>query len=241
MLGQAARAQGLKVTLCGEGADELFGGYRRYRPNLLKSLRGPKPRKGVFDKSDGVSLPDAWREGIDDAEGEVRGRWPGHVQRLQALDVAEWLPNDLLVKLDRCLMIHSVEGRTPYLDPEVARFAVTLPDSLKIKGDVGKILPRRWLFQADPQYPAFAKKRGFNTPVGGWIAARAPQIGPLVARQPGVRDLFDPAAVEAVMNDAARRDQPAWSLLYYALWHSTRILGISPEGDIAAVLAEAAR
>jgi asparagine synthase (glutamine-hydrolysing) len=241
VLGRAARADGLKVTLCGEGADELFAGYRRYRPNWLKQLRGPKPRKGVFDKSEGVTIPGGWRAGLDAAEAEARGRWSGETQRLQALDVAEWLPNDLLVKLDRCLMTHSVEGRTPYLDPEVAKFAATLPDSLKIKGDLGKILPRRWLAGADPQYPAMAKKRGFNTPVGGWIAARAPQIAPLVARQPGVRGLFDAAAVEAVIGGAANRDQPAWSLLYYALWHSTRIMGISAEGDIAAVLAEAAR
>jgi asparagine synthase (glutamine-hydrolysing) len=241
LLGRAARQEGLKVTLCGEGADELFAGYRRYRPNLLKRLRGRKPRKGVFDKSEGVTFATDWRAGIDAAAGEVRRRWPSATRRLQALDVAEWLPNDLLVKLDRCLMIHSVEGRTPYLDPEVAKFAATLPDSLKIQGDLGKILPRRWLAAADPQYPAMAKKRGFNTPVGGWIAARAPQIAPLVARQPGVRALFTPTMVEAIIGDAARRDQPAWSLLYYALWHSTRILGVPADHDIALVLAEAAR
>ncbi len=241
MLGRAAREDGLKVTLCGEGADELFGGYRRYRPDLLRRLRGPRPRRGVFDRVEGVEWPGAWRGGIDAAAADLRARWPGEMQRLQALDVAEWLPNDLLIKLDRCLMIHGVEGRTPYLDPAVATFAATLADGLKVKGDLGKILPRRWLAAADPHYPAMAKKRGFNTPVGGWIALRAPQVAPLVAAQPGVRARFDRPTVEAVIGEAARRDQPAWSLLFYALWHSTRILGISPEGDIAAVLAEAAR
>jgi asparagine synthase (glutamine-hydrolysing) len=244
-LGRAARTDGLKVTLCGEGADELFAGYRRYRPNPLKRLRAAKPRKGVFDKSEGVKIPERWRAGIEAAAATPPAGWSGTTQRLQALDVAEWLPNDLLVKLDRCLMIHSVEGRTPYLDPKVAAFAATLPDSLKIAGpfggDLGKLLPRRWLAQADPRYPAMAKKRGFNTPVGGWIAARAPQIAPLVARQPGVAALFDAAAVEAIIGGAEKRDQPAWSLLFYALWHSTRIVGISAEGDIAAVLAAAAR
>jgi asparagine synthase (glutamine-hydrolysing) len=236
MLGKAAREDGLKVTLCGEGADELFAGYRRYRPNWLQRLRGPKPRKGVFR----AAVAGDWRAGIKAAEVDVSTEWSHPTQRLQALDVAEWLPNDLLVKLDRCLMINSVEGRTPYLDPEVAKFAMSLPDSLKIQGDLGKILPRRWLAGADPLYPAMAKKKGFNTPVGGWIAARAGQIAPLLAKQPGVRQVFDPATVEAVIRGAAERDQPAWSLLYYGLWHSTVVLGHDPQGDIAEVLSEAA-
>ena len=240
ILGREARADGLKVTLCGEGADELFGGYRRYRGGWLRDTLGSAARKGVFEKL-GIGIRPGWRAGLNAVEAEARRRWPGRAQRLQAVDVAEALPNNLLLKLDRCLMIHSVEGRTPYIDPEVAKFAVTLPDSLRTRGDLGKIVPRRWLAQADPHYPAMAKKRGFNTPVGGWIADRAPQIAPLVARQPGVRAVFDPATVEQIIGDARQQDQPAWSLLFYALWHSTRVLGIDPEGDIGGVLAEAGR
>ncbi|HAI28629.1 MAG TPA: hypothetical protein DCM48_03565, partial [Thalassospira sp.] len=41
----------------------------------------------------------------------------------QAVDCADWLPNDLLLKLDRMLMAHGLEGRTPFLDPVVAEFA----------------------------------------------------------------------------------------------------------------------
>ena len=178
---------------------------------------------------------------LNTVEADARRRWPGRAQRLQAVDVAEALPNNLLLKLDRCLMIHSVEGRTPYIDPEVAKFAVTLPDHLRTRGDLGKIVPRRWLAKADPHYPAMAKKRGFNTPVGGWIDERAPQIAPLVARQPGVRALFDQPTAEAIIRAARQQDQPAWSLLFYALWHSTRVLGVDPEGDIGGVLAEAGR
>ncbi len=239
VLGREARADGLKVALCGEGADELFGGYRRYRGGWLRDAVGSPARKGVFEKL-GIALRPGWRAGLNLVEAEARERWPGRAQRLQAVDVAEALPNNLLVKLDRCLMIHSVEGRTPYIDPEVAKFAVTLPDSLRTRGDLGKIVPRRWLAKADPLYPSMAKKRGFNTPVGGWIADRAPQIAPLVARQPGVRAVFDAATVSAIIGGAGQQDQPAWSLLFYALWHSTRVLGVDPQGDIGGVLAEAA-
>ena len=239
MLGRAARQDGLKVTLCGEGADELFGGYRRYRFGWLRELLGSRPRRGVFEKLGFVVRP-GWRSALEAVEAHSRKVWSSHAQRAQATDVAEALPNNLLLKLDRCLMINSVEGRTPYIDPEVARFAATLPEALKTQGDLGKILLRRWLAKADPAYPAMAKKRGFNTPVGGWIQGRADQLAPLVARQPGVRAVFEPEAVEMIIRDAARRDQPAWSLIFYALWHSTRVLGVRPDGDIAAVLAEAA-
>jgi len=240
ILGREARADDLKVTLCGEGADELFGGYRRYRGGWLRDALGSQARRGVFEKL-GIHLRPDWRAPLNAVEAEAGARWPGRAQRLQAVDVAEALPNNLLIKLDRCLMIHGVEGRTPYIDPEVAKFAVTLPGHLRTQGDLGKIVPRRWLAKADPHYPAMAKKRGFNTPVGGWIADRGPQLAPLLARQPGVRDVFDAATVEAIIGDARQQDQPAWSLLFYALWHSTRVLGIDPADDIGGVLAEAAR
>ena len=240
ILGREARADGLKVALCGEGADELFGGYRRYRGGWLRDALGSPARKGVFEKL-GFELRPGWRSALNAVEAESRVRWLGRAQRLQAVDVAEALPNNLLLKLDRCLMINSVEGRTPYIDREVAKFAVTLPDCLRTQGDLGKIVPRRWLAKADPLYPAMAKKRGFNTPVGGWIADRAPQIAPLVARQPGVRSVFDQATATSIMRGARQQDQPAWSLLFYALWHSTRVLGIDPEGDIGGVLTEAGR
>jgi len=240
ILGREARAEGLKVTLCGEGADELFGGYRRYRGGWLRDAVSAQARKGVFEKL-GIAISPGWRAALNAVETAAQDRWSGRAQRLQAVDVAEALPNNLLLKLDRCLMINSVEGRTPYLDPEVAKFAVTLPDHLRIRGDLGKLVPRRWLAKADPKYPALAKKRGFNTPVGGWIADRAALIAPLVARQPGVRALFDQEAAQAIIGAARQNDQPAWSLLFYALWHSTRILGVDPKGDIGAVLADAGR
>ena len=239
VLGRAARADPLKVVLCGEGADELFGGYRRYRFGGLRALVGSPARRGVFEKL-GLHIRPGWRSELEAVEARMRQRWSSHATRVQATDVEEALPNNLLLKLDRCLMINSVEGRTPYLDPEVARFAAGLPESLKTQGDLGKIVMRRWLAKADPQYPAMAKKRGFNTPVGGWIAARADQIAPLVARQPGIRALFDADTAQGIIRAAARQDQPAWSLLFYALWHATRVLGLAADGDITAVLSEAA-
>ena len=238
LLGRAAAADGLKVTLCGEGADELFGGYTRYRKRRAPwRWLARRPRaKGVFGDPPGLA---GWRAGIAAAEAATgEGRSP--MQAAQAVDCAEWLPNDLLTKLDRTLMAHGVEGRTPFLDPVVAAFAFRLPDREKAGARFGKTLLRDWLARAFPQAGAYARKKGFKPPVGAWMAARAAELAPLVAAQPGMAEALPQGRVRAAFEDAARSAQPAWSLLFYALWHSHHVLGIDPAGDIGAVLRQAA-
>ncbi len=237
MLGRAAREDGLKVTLCGEGADELFGGYSRYRKRRAPwRFFARKPRsKGLFGDSLALS---GWRAGLAAAEAAAgRDRTP--LQAAQATDIAEWLPNDLLTKLDRCLMVHGVEGRTPFLDPVVADFAFRLPDDLKTSVRFGKVLLRDWLARAFPEAGAYARKQGFKPPVGAWMAAEAACLSELVAAQPGVGGLVPGELVRAAFAAAEASPQPAWSLLFYALWHSRHVVGIDPAGDVGEVLAAA--
>ncbi len=242
MLGQAA-AGSLKVTLCGEGADELFGGYARYRRQRspFRWFARPPRATGLFREAE--MRPDVlrgWRDGLADAEAAAaEGR--SAMQAVQAADVAEWLPNDLLTKLDRCLMEHGVEGRTPFLDPAVAQFAFRLPDARKAGLRFGKLLLRDWLAGAFPEAGAYARKKGFKPPVGGWMAARAAHLAKLVGGQPGVAEMLPAETVVAAFAAAAEAPQRAWSLLFYALWHSRHVMGVDPEGDIGAVLSEAAR
>jgi asparagine synthase (glutamine-hydrolysing) len=237
MLGRAARADGLKVTLCGEGADELFGGYARYRKRRAPwRFLARKPRsKGVLGELPGLAL---WRDGLAATEAEAaEGR--SALQASQAVDIAQWLPNDLLAKLDRCLMVHGVEGRTPFLDPAVAGFAFRLPDGLKTSFKYGKTLLRDHLARVFPEAGAYARKRGFKPPVGAWMAAEAGRLAPLVAAQPGVAEMVPAERVRAAFAAAATSPQAAWSLLFYALWHCRHGLGLDAEGDIGEVLSAA--
>ncbi len=241
LLGRAAREDGLKVTLCGEGADELFGGYTRYRRARLPLPRfGDKERRGAFD--DIASLRQrftGWSKGLDAIQAEQARLWRSKMAVVQAVDCVERLPNGLLVKLDRCLMANSVEGRTPFLDKAVADFALSLPDNLKVNLRFGKVLLREWLSHALPQARPFAPKQGFNPPVGAWMAAEAERLGELVAAQPAIAELAPPEVVRGVFAHAASAAQPAWSLLFHALWHSHHMLGVPADGDIAEVLSQA--
>lgn len=233
MLGRAA-AGSLKVTLCGEGADELFGGYSRYRKRRVpwRWFTRPPRNKGLFEGSESLH---GWHDGMQTAENSVASQ-RSEVQRAQEVDISEWLPNDLLIKLDRTLMVHGVEGRTPFLDPIVADFAFSLPDTEKTGLRFGKRLLRDWLAGAFPEAGAYARKKGFKPPVGLWMARRDAILAELVANQAGIQEILPRERVQQVFRQSATKPQPAWSILFYALWHNHHILGHPSEGDIGDVL-----
>lgn len=241
LLAREAR-KGVKVILSGEGGDELFGGYGRYRSAMRPwPFAKPMRRKGTFD---GLGVlrrePTEWRAGIARAEDVARKAGGSALMRAQRVDMADWLPNDLLGKLDRCLMAHGVEGRVPFLDPVVAGVALRLSDRLKVRGGQGKWLVRRWLAQALPAARPFAPKKGFTVPVGEWIAARGDELGPLVAASPGVCEIARPEAVTALFTAPGKRERfAAWTLLFYALWHRRHVQGQTLDGGVFDVLTSA--
>ena len=242
-LARTARAAGIKVILSGEGGDEMFAGYGRYRRAMRWRLLGGRPmrERGALEGL-GVLREEsrAWRGGIEMAGEEAQGKGWTPLQRAQAVDMADWLPNDLLTKLDRCLMAHGVEGRVPFLDTKLAAFGFGLPDGLKVRRGRGKWLLRKWLEKVVPMARPFAAKRGFTVPVGEWIVAEGRRLGPLVAAQAGVAEICRPDAVASLFRNAGKREmQAAWTLLFYAVWHQHHILGGVPKGGVLEVLGEA--
>ncbi|HEX5325176.1 MAG TPA: asparagine synthetase B family protein, partial [Acetobacteraceae bacterium] len=227
----------VKVVLCGEGGDELFGGYGRYRKAMRPWWLGGRVMRGRghFDRVDVLRRrPAGWRDGFTASEQRASDGGRSRLAAAQAADVADWLPHDLLLKLDRCLMAHAVEGRTPFLDPAVAEAAFRLPDTLKLRGRTGKWLLRRWLERHLPAAEPFAPKRGFTVPIGAWIRGQGERLGPLVAAQPGVAEIAEPARVAALFRGLTepKHGFAAWLLLFYALWHRRHILGSKPAGDV---------
>ena len=115
------------------------------------------------------------------AAAEIRaaegGRSP--LAAAQALDMTDWLPHDLLLKLDRCMMAHAVEGRTPFLDSGVMAAAFRLPDAHEAAArDRANGFFRKWLEKNQPAARPFAPKSGFTVPVGEWIKAQGSRARP---------------------------------------------------------------
>ncbi|MGD9638942.1 MAG: asparagine synthase (glutamine-hydrolyzing) [Alphaproteobacteria bacterium] len=236
----------LKVILSGEGGDEIFGGYGRYRSAIRPLFAKQMRRKGTFNglenlfkKEHQLFLDKTWRQGFAASERYVSDKHFSKLQKVQAIDCQDWLPNDLLNKLDRCLMRNAVEGRVPFLDKNVLNFAFSLPDNLKIKRGKGKWLLRKWLNDRLPQADAFAHKKGFTVPVFDWIFTEKDRLGKLVAEQDGINKLFEPKAVQELFANTDRKNGfVLWSVLFYALWHKIHLQGAECQQDVFGVLAD---
>jgi asparagine synthase (glutamine-hydrolysing) len=234
-LAEAAKGT-LTVVLSGEGGDELFGGYGRYRRALRPSWLGGRPAEPQIDapflKDKGAGALASWRT----AAKAPTGFSP--LQQAQYADIVTWLPNDLLLKLDRMLMAHGLEGRTPFLDKEVAAFAFNLPDRMKVRGKYGKYILRKWLERHCPAAEPWAKKKGFTVPVASWIAPRAGDLGPRIADVRGVAEVCDADAVRAVFTDE-KQAHNRWPLLFFALWSLIHVEGAEPNAALRSLLGEA--
>ncbi len=232
-------SESLKVVLCGEGGDELFGGYGRYR-KLLRSLlfnRNNFQKKSIFENL-GV-LRDNFSNSKNYNSIFKKSLPFTKLQNAQFFDCKYWLPNDLLNKVDRCLMYHGLEGRTPYLDKIIVENSFNLPDNLKINRGKGKYLLRKWLSYKDKSANAFERKRGFTVPVQDWIIEEGDKLGSLVAEQECIKDIAYPSSVRDIFKKKSKKSGlAAWVLLFYSLWYKDHVLEEKIEGSIFDVLSD---
>ena len=219
----------ITVVLTGEGGDELFGGYSRYRRAQRPKWLGGRVAEPQTDALFGTNAIEAWRKHATQPAGLTT------LQQAQAADIATWLPNDLLLKLDRMLMAHGLEGRTPFLDSEVARFAFHLPDNLKTRGKFGKYILRKWLEQNCPAAEPWAKKKGFTVPVETWIHPRRLELAETLPKVEAVRAALDPEKVRAIFldDDTAHARYP---LLFLGLWGRIQTEGATPRDALKSLL-----
>ncbi|MBD5538635.1 MAG: asparagine synthetase B, partial [Desulfovibrio sp.] len=138
--------------------------------------------------------------------------------------VRQFMLDDILVKVDRCSMLHSLEVRAPFLDREVAEFAARLPVSLRLHGFKRKYLLKKAFAGLLPPEILHRNKRGFQIPVAEWLRGK---LRPLMDELLGERHLkaqglFDPAAVrrlvEAHCSGRADLRKPLWTLMVLELW-----------------------
>lgn len=147
------------------------------------------------------------------------------LERMLYVDTRFYLPNDMLVKVDRMTMAHSLEARVPFLDYRLVEFVSTLPAHLKLKGWwKKKYLLKTNLDHFLPQAEPWRKKQGFNVPIGKWFMKElrdftGDHLSPQQIRRMG---LFRPEQVTQLFNEhiTGRRDNShqLWGLLCLSLW-----------------------
>jgi asparagine synthase (glutamine-hydrolysing) len=237
-------ARDFKVVFSGEGGDECFAGYGRYRrshwqrrlANLIapgsggfrtRGQLGAGWRKKLLSR-DLQSHLAAGRAGFIEAWQATPPNW-SDLQRMQAVDLTTELPDQLLVKVDRMLMAWGLEGRVPLLDHRVVEFALGLPDELKVRGREGKHFLKRWAEPIFGHELIHRRKRGFSVPVGACLAGEnLRRLGQILPRHQAFSGLFEAAGIAALIERQTLKADVSgilWSLLQFAVWHRLFIEG----------------
>ena len=207
-------AKHVTVALSGDGGDELFAGYDRYRVDLGRRRYDKWPafaKRGLSLASDLLSegcvgknllhamslqghdrylesvsyfrphdlpciaTPDVIKMSHDRAADgimraylrEVSGRpW---LAQLQYLDTKTYLPGDVMTKVDRMSMAHSLEAREPLLDHVLVEFAARLPTKMKFRQGISKYLLKKVAERYLPTANIYRKKQGFGVPLEYWF------------------------------------------------------------------------
>jgi asparagine synthase (glutamine-hydrolysing) len=173
------------------------------------------------------------------ALGVIAGPWAAASGRspldvMLEVDVESYLPADLLVKIDIATMAHSLEARSPLLDPEVMELAASLPPELKVHRLEKKVILREALREWLPDEVLDRPKRGFGVPLVHWLRTdlRDWSREILLDEVTTGRGYFRTAVVREMLDaHADGRDDCSmqiWALLMLELWHREFVDSVQP-------------
>jgi asparagine synthase (glutamine-hydrolysing) len=151
------------------------------------------------------------------------GNW---LSRLQLLDVNNYLPLDILTKVDRMSMAHSIETRVPLLDHKLVEFAATIPPELHLQGRTTKRILKRAMRGLVPEAVLRRPKQGFGVPLSYWFRGKLGEYvrDVLLGETSRRRGLFSASYVETLLESHQKGrelDLHLWTLLSFELWART--------------------
>jgi asparagine synthase (glutamine-hydrolysing) len=178
-----------------------------YAPHFMDRLRGYTAREAVIPLYKSSDAPDA-------------------VGRAQHTDVQLYMTDDVLAKVDRISMAHSLEVRCPLLDPAILQFGASLPAEVRMRGGKGKLPMRRLAERRLPREVVDMPKRGFAIPAARWLREELrPMVETLVLGHGSpVHQWLDPGALRTIWGEhlSGNRDHSVflWGAMMLALWYS---------------------
>jgi asparagine synthase (glutamine-hydrolysing) len=245
-LAELAREK-VTVVLNGDGGDENFAGYGRYLrfASIDGEGAGTAPweeyagrrASAYFDETARAELLEpellrslGARSWLSVTEMPYRASDAGPVlERLLDVDVQTYLPDDLLVKMDVATMAHSLEARSPLLDPAMMELAASLPASMKVNGGTTKRIFKQAVREWLPASILERQKMGFRIPFGDWLRGSLRKLPGEILLDPGTlgRGVFREQRLREIVAEHldGTRDHAyrIWTLLQLELWFRTYI------------------
>ncbi len=249
-------ARHVKVVLTGDGGDELFAGYDKYKNFFAgddafqgddEDFRGAYYRNiSLFDddfKSRLYTTDFAAKLKDVSSYDEIKVLFErsSHMDRInQALyiDMIELLAGNNLVKPDRMGMAVSLEARTPFLDYRMMELAFRIPGSLKIKDGETKYILKKAVAPLIGRELAYRKKQMFTVPVGNWFrdSLSGATAGFILSDRAIDRGLFRREVIEDILgrhkSGASNYTREIRALISLELWFRT-FIDDAPEGPLA--------
>ena len=217
-----------KVAITGEGGDELFGGYGRYRRH---NFLNKKFFKGAFRKY-GKFKNNYWK--FETNENFIENLGLTKVQKYQFFDYYNWLPNNLLVKLDRCLMSYGMEGRTPLIDKKLFENFFFIKDEYKINNGFGKFLIRNFIKSRVKHYNAFSKKEGFTVPIEKWIPKHSKFFFEFLPKIEILRIFFNENEIKDLCKSVSHNKKAirgVWHMIFISAWYYVTFKNVKTNGN----------
>ncbi|TAM89448.1 MAG: asparagine synthase (glutamine-hydrolyzing) [Candidimonas sp.] len=221
-----AAARGMAGVFGQTAARALPDGRWRDRVARAAGMFGA-PHAGRFYRS----LVSYWE---DPARALIAAEEPGTVfdepssaallDQMMLLDTVTYLPDDILVKVDRAAMAVGLETRVPLIDHRVFEFAQRLPLRYKVRGGRGKVLPRQLLCRYVPAAMVDRPKKGFSVPLGQWLRGPLKDWGAALLDPQGLRDegIFQPRPILRKWREhqSGQHDWSThlWSVLMVRAW-----------------------